>query len=123
MESLPEAKIDHHKSKKIWSNYDMEIINMMNPQEEELTKLLIDIRMLAEKHRRKRIGKRRTKGGIVLLVYFAGHGCMIRGFSHIIFNEPERNMRNPFPLEKKMRDLCSDTDGDVFPIIIFDCCR
>jgi hypothetical protein len=48
---------------------------------------------------------------------------MIDGVSHIIFNEPEKHMRNPYPLEKFMRDLCSSTAGDVFPICIFDCCR
>ena len=48
---------------------------------------------------------------------------MIRGFSHVLFNEPEKNMRNPYPLEQRVRDLCASTDGVVFPVAIFDCCR
>ena len=48
---------------------------------------------------------------------------MIQGASHIIFNAPEKHMRNPYPLEKFMRDLCNSSDGDIFPICFFDCCR
>jgi hypothetical protein len=96
---------------------------MLNPQDKEVTEYLCKIALRASQLERERIGKRRTKGGIFLVVYFAGHGCMIQGSSHIIFNGPEKNMRNPYPLEERMRTLCSSTDGVVFPICIFDCCR
>ena len=121
--SLPAAKRDHAKFRKIMSKYKVEITDMLNPEEKEVTKFFCKIALRAADLKRVRIGKRRTKGGIVLIVYFAGHGCMIRGSSHILFNAPEKNMKNPYPLEKLMRDLCASTDGVVFPICLFDCCR
>ena len=32
-------------------------------------------------------------------------------------------MKNPFPIERMMRDLCSSTDGVVYTILIFDAGR
>jgi hypothetical protein len=123
--SLPAAKDDHLKFRKIMSKYNVEITDMLNPKQEEVTEFLNKIasRAFLLKSKRKHFGKRRTKGGIFLLVYFAGHGCMIEGASHILFNEPEKNMKNPFPLERLLRDLCSATGGTVYPVGIFDCCR
>ena len=88
-----------------------------------MTAYLCKIAARANELERERIGKRRTKGGIFLVVYFAGHGCMITGASHILFNEPEKFMKNPYPLEKLIRDMCASTDGVVYPVCIFDCCR
>ena len=63
---------------------------MLNPTSKEVIKYLCKIASRANELERSRIGKRRTKGGIFLVVYYSGGGCMIQGASHIIFNEPEK---------------------------------
>jgi hypothetical protein len=120
---LPAAQEDQRRSHLLWSKCGVKVTNLENPTDRQISAFLCDIASRANQLERERIGKRKSKGGIFLVVYFAGHGLMIKGSTHILLNHPEKANRNPYPLEERLRTLCSSTNGDVYPFGIFDCCR
>jgi hypothetical protein len=69
------------------------------------------------------LGKKNTKGGILLAVYYAGHGFHMNGTTHCLFNEETANNKNPYPLERHLRTLSTLSEGNIYVLGIFDCCR
>jgi hypothetical protein len=100
---LPAAKEDQRRNQVLWSKCGVKVTNMDNPTDKEITRFFCGIASRANELERQRIGKRKTKGGIFLVVYFAGHGLMIKGSTHIMLNQPEAAFKNPYPLEERLR--------------------
>jgi hypothetical protein len=78
---------------------------MRNPEVFQVNNLLGEVNARATRKKRLNLGNKNTKGGILLAVYYAGHGFHMNGTTHCLYNEKTKKHQNPHPLERQLRTL------------------
>jgi hypothetical protein len=96
---LPSTIIDGEDAEKLFTDLGFEVTVMHNPKAEKVVGHLSGVSSRASKIEREQLGNGDTKGGILLGVYFAGHGFSMEGKTTCLYNQKERTYLNPHPLE------------------------
>ena len=101
VDNLPSTKIDGENAEKLFTDLDFDKVTVLhNPEAKQVLTLLCEVMSRAYQIKREQLGKGDTKGGILLAVYYAGHGFIIEGTTYCLYNQKEKTKLNPHPLEE-----------------------
>ena len=125
--SLPEVMACFDHCKRLLQKCGFKVTAMLDPTDKDIDKFLRKLAfLLVDVPKPKRVtrnGEQGFENGVVLVVYYAGHGMTRGATTSILLKGAQPPNTIVFPLEDRIRSLALSSNGELFTIGLFDNCR